>query len=130
MSLTGKTAIITGAASGIGKAVAIRFAKEHAQLTLVDIDEETLATVGLECQSHGAEVLLVPKDASKTQEMDEFVRETADQFGGIDILLNNCVYRVTKPFLEIKPEEILRSLEVNVLWGPRSFRPTAHAKEL
>lgn len=114
MSLTGKTAIITGAASGIGKAVAIRFAKEHAQLTLVDIDEETLATVGLECQSHGAEVLLVPKDASKTQEMDEFVRETADQFGGIDILLNNCVYRVTKPFLEIKPEEILRSLEVNV----------------
>lgn len=114
MILQGKTAIITGAAWGIGKAIAIRFAREGANLTLVDINESALAAMEAECRRQGAGVLAVGKDASDLAAMDEFVAATVARFGGVDILVNNAVYRVTKPFLEVQPEEFRRALEVNV----------------
>jgi NAD(P)-dependent dehydrogenase (short-subunit alcohol dehydrogenase family) len=114
MSLQGKTAIITGAAMGIGKAVALRFAREKANLTLVDINESALAVVKEGCEGEGAKVHAVVKDASDPTTMDGFVKETVATFGGIDTLVNNAVFRVSKPFLEVKAEEFRRTLEVNV----------------
>lgn len=114
MILAGKTAVITGAALGIGKAIALQFAQEGANLTLVDTNEPALAGAVAECAARGARVLAAAKDASDLTCMDEFVSAAAETFGGIDILVNNAVHRVSKPFLEIEPREFLRALEVNV----------------
>lgn len=114
MILKGKTAVITGAASGIGAATAVRFAREGANLTLVDIDGPGLSRIEAECGQNGRKVLPVSKDASDLAAMDEVVGRTAEEFGGLDVLVNNAVFRVFKPFLDVEPEEFRRSLEVNV----------------
>ena len=71
--LEGKTTIVTGAGWGIGKAIAVRFAREGARLTLVDINPSALAEVGAESRKHGAKILCVERDASDPACMDEFV---------------------------------------------------------
>jgi NAD(P)-dependent dehydrogenase (short-subunit alcohol dehydrogenase family) len=114
MVLQGKTAIITGAASGIGRATAVRFAQEGANLAIIDLNRDGLANVEAECTKTGAKILSKEKDASNLAAMDEFVAETARTFGGIDILVNTIVHRVRSPFLEVKPEDFRQVLEVNV----------------
>ncbi len=114
MVLKGKTAIITGAASGIGAATAVCFAKAGANITLVDVNTSELDRVETECGGHGAKVLAIGKDASDATAMDGFVTETVKTFDGIDVLVNTVVYRVRSPFLEVEPEEFRRTLEVNV----------------
>ncbi len=114
MILDGKTAIITGPASGLGAATAVRFSREGANLTLVDLDEAGLRRIEAECRKGGAGVLTIAGDAADLTVMDEAVQRTVETFGGIDILVNNMIYRVYKPFSEVGPEEFRRSLEVNV----------------
>ena len=114
MTLQGKTAIVTGAASGIGRSTAIRFAQEGADLTIVDMDGPGLATAAAECEQAGARVLAVEKSAADFDEMDRFVAETHKTYGGIDILVNTIVFRIRSPFLEVTPEDFRRVLEVNV----------------
>ena len=114
MILEGKTAIISGPATGIGKATALRFSREGANLTLVDIDESGLSGVEEGCRENGANVLCVAKDVSDLTAMDEIAERTAKAFGGIDILVNNAAVREFRPFQEVQPEEFSRALEVNV----------------
>lgn len=114
MTLQGKTAIVTGAASGIGRSTAIRFAQEGANLTIVDMDGPGLTTAAAECEQAGARVLAVEKSAADFDEMDRFVAETHEAYGGIDILVNTIVFRIRRPFLEVTPEDFRRVLEVNV----------------
>ena len=114
MVLQGKTAIITGAASGIGRATAVRFAQEGANLAIVDVNRDGLANVEAECCVTAAKVLRLEKDASDLAAMDEIVAATDQAFAGIDILVNTVVHRVRSPFLEIQPEDFRRVLEVNV----------------
>ncbi|MFQ5691699.1 MAG: SDR family NAD(P)-dependent oxidoreductase [Nitrospinota bacterium] len=61
-----------------------------------------------------AKVLALAKDASDLAVMDEIVERTLSTFGGIDIVVNNAVHRVFKPFEEVEPDEFRRSLEVNI----------------
>jgi NAD(P)-dependent dehydrogenase (short-subunit alcohol dehydrogenase family) len=114
VTLKGKTAIITGAAWGIGKATALCFAREGAGLTLVDLNAAALADVETACRECGARVVAVARDAADLESMEAFVQATADAFGGIDILVNSVAHRVVKPFLEVQPDELLRTLTVNV----------------
>jgi cyclopentanol dehydrogenase len=114
MILDGKTAVITGAAAGIGEATALRFAREGASLALVDIDEPSLAHVEDECRKHGVTVISFSKDASDLSVMDEVLEKAGESSGGIDILVNNVGHRVFKPFWEVELEEFQRTLEVNV----------------
>jgi len=99
---------------GIGKAVALRFAREKANLTLVDINESALTAAKKGCEKEGARVRAVVRDASDPAAMQEFVEETVSTFGGIDTLVNNAVFRISKPFLEVEAEEFRRVMEVNV----------------
>jgi len=114
VTLTGKAAIITGAAWGIGKAVALCFAREGAGLTLVDLNAVALAEVEAACRERGARVVAAAQDAADLASMEAFVKATADAFGGIDILVNSTAHRVAKPFLEVTPEDLFRTLSVNV----------------
>ena len=114
MSLKGKTAVITGAAMGIGKGAAVRFARAGADLTLIDLDAKALAGVEEECRGLGADVIAAVHDASDPAAMDAFVSRTVERFGGIDVLVVPHIQRLTKPFLEVEIEEFRRALEVNV----------------
>lgn len=85
--LSGKTAIVTGAASGIGKAVATEFAAEGASVALADIDTEGLSEAET---SIDGETFTIETDVSDSEDVDEMIEETVDEFGGLDILVNNA----------------------------------------
>lgn len=88
--LDGKVAIITGCAGGIGKQMAIKFAKKGAKLAICDIMLEKLQETAKICEENGAEVLCLKTNVTKYEELENLVNKTAERFGTIDILVNNA----------------------------------------
>ena len=89
--LEGKVAIITGAARGIGKAIAVRFAQEGANIAFSDMSRnEDFEKTEKELQSYGVKAKGYVSDASDLNSSMEFVKAVADDFGHIDILVNNA----------------------------------------
>ena len=88
--LRGKSAVITGAAKGIGRATAELFAREGARLVLSDIDKDGLADARNQTAADGAEVETVVGDVSKTDEAQAMVQAAIDSFGRVDILVANA----------------------------------------
>jgi 3-oxoacyl-[acyl-carrier protein] reductase len=89
-SIEGSVAIITGAASGMGRATAHLFAEEGARLVLIDLNTEGLEEVAREVRAVGTEVLPLTVDLSSREAVEEAVLGAADHFGAIDILVNNA----------------------------------------
>ncbi len=88
--LRGKTALVTGAASGIGRAIAARLGTEGVRLFLVDINEVGLATVVGELQRSGIEVIGRRCDVAEPREISATVAEVLSRWGGVDVLVNNA----------------------------------------
>ena len=88
MRLEGKVIIVTGAAAGLGRQYAIRFAKEGAKLTIADV--QNLEKTTELCRSEGAEVLALQVDVSSEEAMLDMAKQTHDTYGRIDGLLNNA----------------------------------------
>ncbi|HEX7587974.1 MAG TPA: glucose 1-dehydrogenase [Anaerolineae bacterium] len=86
--MKGKVALVTGASSGIGQAVAVKFAAEGAQVALVARHADKLAEVGREVQDKGGQPKIIAADVSQEADIERVVRETAEAFGGIDVLVN------------------------------------------
>ena len=86
MRLKGKTALVTGAASGNGKAIATLFAQEGAKVVLADINKEGVGQVTADLQQKGCEVLSVVIDVTKESDIEQMV---STAFGRLDILINN-----------------------------------------
>ncbi|EHJ59587.1 SDR family NAD(P)-dependent oxidoreductase [Novosphingobium pentaromativorans] len=87
---SGKTVLITGGASGIGRGTAIRFAEEGAKIALADLNTAGgLETAGL-CEAAGGEAIFIETDVSCEQAMQDFVESAASRLGGIDVLFNNA----------------------------------------
>lgn len=103
MKLKDKVAMITGGGSGIGKATALQFAKEGANVAVCDINEETAKTVAEECKSAGSEAEAFKLDVSNKQNVDEIVKAIISRFGKLDILVNNA--GITKDAFAIKMSE-------------------------
>ena len=87
--LDGKTAIVTGAAQGLGKAFAERLAQEGANVAIFDIQENVLE-VGKAIEGSGGSVLASVADVSKREDCDRILADTLAKFGGVDILVNNA----------------------------------------
>ena len=117
----GKVAMITGASVGIGRACALKMAREGACLILLDRNPETLEAIQGELLAQmgpgGGDRLFVRAcDVSDEQQVNETVREAAAKFGRVDILVNNAaLWRCWSPFLDVPTEEWKKFFDVNVL---------------
>jgi NAD(P)-dependent dehydrogenase (short-subunit alcohol dehydrogenase family) len=115
MQLNGKTALIAGAGRNNGKAIAITFAREGAELVLVARKrKEELDEVVKECESLGARVLPMLADVSKPEEVDRIVQQGLERFGKIDISVSVAGIRRHKDFWTISYEEWLEVFAVNL----------------
>ena len=85
-----KVAVITGAASGIGRGIVNRAVKEGMKVVLADIEEKALRQAEKELKSSGATVLSVLTDVSKAEDVEKLAKETLDNFGEVDLLCNNA----------------------------------------
>lgn len=116
--LEGKTVLITGASRNIGRAAAILFAKEGANLALCTRESmDELEGVATEVEQAGARVVTEQCDITDVDSVSSFVQKTHDQFGSIDVVINNAVFRAEANFLEQNFEDWQRSIAVN-LDGP------------
>jgi NAD(P)-dependent dehydrogenase (short-subunit alcohol dehydrogenase family) len=99
MRLRNKVAVVTGGASGIGKAIAAAYVHEGARVVLVDIDERKGKDAAAEIGAQG-EAVCLRADVTDSASVNQMAQEVDRRFGRIDILVNNVGVRITKPFLE------------------------------
>ena len=116
--LEGKVALITGASQGLGRALALAFAKEGAQVVINSRSLETIRPVAEEAESTGADVLAVAADVSKSADVEKMVGAAVERFGKIDVLVNNAgVLGPRVAIVEYPEAEWRRVIDAN-LTGP------------
>ena len=112
MRLEGKTALVTGAGSGIGKCIAETYAREGARVALADINVDAAKAAA---RAIGNNAIAMRCDVTKKADFAAAVAETLSVFGGLDILVNNAgTTHINKPMMEIGEEEFDRTFAVNV----------------
>ena len=114
VKLKGKVALVTGAAGGIGRAIAERLASEGADVGVVDLHKESVEEVVTMVEEKGRRALGMTVDVSKKSQVETMVRDVIDKFGQIDIFFNNAGIVVVQNFLDIKEEDWDRIMEVNL----------------
>lgn len=114
-AITGKTALITGAGRGIGRATAIAFAKEGINLGLLGRTIENLEAVASELQAYGVKVSIAAADVSNMESVNTAVEKIRGELGPIDILVNNAGISKFGKFLEVDPEDWAKIIQVNVM---------------
>ncbi|MBC2710300.1 MAG: SDR family oxidoreductase [Desulfosarcina sp.] len=122
--LAHKTVVITGGAAGIGREMAFGFAREKANLAILDIDNEMLDTAVGQIQTKGIDVRGYCCDVSDPQMVEQVAGQVRKDFITVDILVNNAGIVVGKPAAEVSYEELRRIVEINVLgvmWMTRQF---------
>ena len=114
MRLQGKFAIVTGAASGIGRAIALKFAKEGAGVVSADIDGDAANRVATAIEKDGGTAIGLGVDITKRDDTTAMAAAAIERFGTIDALINNAGSRIIKPFLEHTEDDWRRMLDVNL----------------
>jgi NAD(P)-dependent dehydrogenase (short-subunit alcohol dehydrogenase family) len=112
--LAGQTVIITGASRGIGKAIALRFARGGADVVLCAQTAATLNGVAAEVQTLGGRALAVAADVRDEMQVDRCVRQALDAFGSVDILVNSAGVSRPAPFVETELQTWHLMMETNV----------------
>ena len=112
--LKGKVAFITGASRGIGKAIAIKFAENGANLVLVATKLDNLKSVEDEIKRFNVDYLLLSGDVSNEDDVNSFVKKTIDKFKKVDILVNNAGITRDNLIMRMKSEDWDRVLNVNL----------------
>ncbi len=111
--LTGKVAIVTGAAQGIGRAIAMRLAQEGAKVAIADINDSGAAQTAGEISAAGAQALAVKLDVTSLEQAAAAVEKIERALGPIDILVNNAGWDKVEPFVENTPETWDRVIAIN-----------------
>jgi NAD(P)-dependent dehydrogenase (short-subunit alcohol dehydrogenase family) len=114
-ALEGKTALVTGAASGIGLETALAFARRGADLVICDVNEAGLAAAGARIEGLGRSVFARRVDVSKADEMKAFADEVHQNISAVDILMNNAGVAIGGPFLSTSLEDWNWILGINTL---------------
>ncbi len=124
--LTGKTAVVTGAASGIGRAVSLALADRGAKLVMADVDAKALESARAEAEARGAEAIGVRTDVTQQDSVDALADAAWDRFGAVHIVHNNAGVLIRAPMLDADEKDWEWILAVNlwgVIHGVRAFVP-------
>lgn len=121
-SLKNLVVVITGASQGIGAAIARLFALEGARLALIARNQEKLKAVALDLPLPQKEILVLPTDMRNASAVRIAVQSVRENFGGIDIFINNAGVGINKPVVELSEEEFDTIFETNVKAVFHTFR--------
>ena len=122
LGLKDNVVIVTGASRGIGKAIALGFAAEGAQLSICGRTSETLEHASAEIAKTGATVFAKPTDVTKGSQAEAFVAETLDRYERVDVLINNVGGSRGTPLPEISDQEWHDILNLNLISAARMSR--------
>jgi 3-oxoacyl-[acyl-carrier protein] reductase len=122
LGLKGKVAAITGGTEGIGRATALRLAREGAKVAICARGQEKLDNTAAELKKAGAEVLAVAADMSKAADVERFMKAVIDRFGRVDILVNNAGTSARGKFLELQDKNWSEDIELKVFGAIRCTR--------
>lgn len=115
MNLENKSAIVTGSSRGIGRAIALRFARDGAKVTVSCVSTVDKANaVAQEIRDAGGEAIVVQADVAKRADAERLVAETVKAFGKVDILVSNAGIVIDRPFVESTDEDWTRAIESNL----------------
>jgi 3-oxoacyl-[acyl-carrier protein] reductase len=114
MDLTGKKAIVTGAGQGIGRATALKLAREGADVVVDDINQETAPQVVREIQALGRKAVAVIADVSKRDQVEKMIQTAVGELGGIDILVNNAGIARSSVLARLKDDQWDEVLNVDL----------------
>ncbi len=113
MSLEGNVALVTGAARGIGRAIATRLAQDGANIAVADMQEPLLQETFAAIEAYGRQALAVPVDVTQKAQVDDMVQQVTSHFGRLDVFFNNAGIIIIHDFLAITEEEWDRIMAVN-----------------
>ncbi|MEZ4670110.1 MAG: SDR family NAD(P)-dependent oxidoreductase [Anaerolineae bacterium] len=114
MRLRGKVALVTGAARGIGKGIAMRFAAEGAQVGVIDLDEAACQQVVDEISAAGGRALALGADITDETQVERAVKRMQEQFGTVTVLVNNAAVMPSGPLHLTSPADFDRCIAVNL----------------
>lgn len=120
MTLQSKVALVTGAGRGIGRGIALRLAREGADIALVDVVGDGIDAVAGEIAEIGAKATTFVADVSDRDSVYAAVEHAAAELGGFDVMVNNAGVALVGPIAEVTPADIARVWSINVdgvLWG-------------
>lgn len=113
VNLEGKVALVTGAGRGIGRAIALALARNGAEVAVNDVDPHTAEAVCEEIESTGRRAWPAVADIADFGQVQAAVAGALEQFGKIDLLVNNAGWDTIKPFLKKTVEEYLKIIDIN-----------------
>jgi NAD(P)-dependent dehydrogenase (short-subunit alcohol dehydrogenase family) len=126
MRVANKVAVITGGASGIGRATALALARREASVVIADVHAERLASTREELGAHGCRAVAVRCDVSRDEDVERLARETIAAFGAVDILMNNAGVIARGVLERIEMADWQWAFDINVfgvIRGVRAFLP-------
>lgn len=113
--VSGKVAIVTGAAAGIGRAVALKFAAEGAKVIVSDVEEEGGEATASAIRSGGAEAVFIRADVAKAADVTALIAQAVAKFGRLDCACNNAgIEGAVAPFIDQTEEDFDRIIDVNL----------------
>lgn len=114
MSGEGRSALVTGAGRGIGRAIALRLARDGADVAVNDVNPDTAARTVREIEDVGRKAVALPGDITDRETVRGIAESAAHELGGLDVLVNNAGIVQVKPLVEVEPDELERLFRINV----------------
>ena len=116
LNLAGKTVIVTGGGSNIGRAIVLAFAGEKSNVVIADIDESQAKKVAKEAIALGGKAVAVKTDVTSFESVTAMVKRTLEEFGKVDVLVNSVGWTLDRLFIEKPRSEWEREVNIN-FWG-------------
>lgn len=115
--LTGRSALVTGGAQGLGRAIANGLAEHGARVAVLDLNEADAEATAKECSASGADTMTITADVTVEQDAPRAVQAVVEQWGGLDILVNNAGIAILGPAEEASLADFRRVMEIDLVGG-------------